>query len=129
MPTEISVWLDGFSLDRVLRPYIAEVMSALPDAVRGDLMNDPAFRLVDYEAGGQFFLVPVGIPSARGAARSVVLKRSLGRRPSAFIRYIIAHELAHAHLRNAGRTVGEDPELAADALAEYWGFPRPRTAP
>ncbi len=125
MPMEISAWLDGFTLDHTLRPHIAEVFTALPEAVRGDLMNDPAFRLVDYETGGQFFLVPVGIPSARGGARSVVLKRSLGRRPSAFIRYIIAHELAHAHLRNAGRSPGEDPELAADALAEHWGFPRP----
>jgi hypothetical protein len=38
---------------------------------------------------------------------------------------VIAHELAHAHLRNQGRFPGDDPEHAADALAAGWGFPRP----
>jgi len=58
--------------------------------------------------------------------RSVVLKRTLRYRPEEFVRYVIAHELAHAHLRNGGRSPGEDPEVAADSLAEAWGFPRPR---
>ena len=54
-----------------------------------------------------------------------MLKRTLrtGRRP--FVRWVIAHELAHAHLRNGGRWPGDDPEHAADALAAGWGFPRP----
>jgi predicted SprT family Zn-dependent metalloprotease len=55
----------------------------------------------------------------------VVLKRTLLFRSVAFTRYIIAHELAHAHLRNRGRTDQEDPEFAADSLAADWGFPRP----
>jgi hypothetical protein len=38
---------------------------------------------------------------------------------------VIAHELAHAHLRNGGRHPEEDPEHAADSLAADWGFPRP----
>ena len=57
---------------------------------------------------------------------AVVLKRTLRRRPVEFVRWVIAHELAHAHLRNAGRWPGDDPERAADALAERWGFPKPR---
>jgi hypothetical protein len=42
-----------------------------------------------------------------------------------FVRWVIAHELAHAHLRNCGRWEGDDPEHAADDLAARWGFPRP----
>ena len=55
----------------------------------------------------------------------VVLKRTLCRRPIEFVRWVIAHELAHAHLRNGGRWAGDDPERAADALAAGWGFPKP----
>jgi hypothetical protein len=69
--------------------------------------------------------VPVKAPTRSGAARSVVLKRTLTRRPAAFARWLIAHEIAHAHLRNGGRWPGDDPEHAADALASTWGFPRP----
>jgi hypothetical protein len=45
------------------------------------------------------------------------------------VRWVIAHELAHAHLRNGGRWLGDDPEHAADALAAGWGFPRPPKMP
>ena len=38
------------------------------------------------------------------------------------MRYVIAHELAHAVLRNGGRWGSDDPEEAADALAAQWGF-------
>jgi hypothetical protein len=71
--------------------------------------------------------VPVRLPRGYSGSggRSVVLKRTLTRRPLPFVRYVIAHELAHAHLRNAGRFPGEDPEHAADALAAEWGFPKP----
>ena len=69
--------------------------------------------------------VLVRMTRAGGAGRSVVLKRTLRRRPEPFVRYVIAHEFAHAYLRNAGRWPGDDPEHAADALAAEWGFPRP----
>ena len=58
--------------------------------------------------------------------RAVVLKRTLCSRHETFVRWVIAHELAHAHLRNAGRWPGDDPERAADALAQRWGFPKPK---
>jgi hypothetical protein len=70
--------------------------------------------------------VPVASPRRNRPARSVVLKRTLRHRPLAFVRWLIAHEVAHAHLRHGGRWPGEDPEHAADALAADWGFPRPR---
>jgi hypothetical protein len=119
-------WLAGFGLDEFLRGHVAGVMGGLPDHVREDFLGDPGFVLFDYEpAVGAMMVVPVGPPRRNAAGRSVVLKRTLRRRPEAFVRYVIAHELAHAHLRNAGRWPGDDPEHAADALAAEWGFPRP----
>jgi hypothetical protein len=119
-------WLRGFQLDDFLRLHVAGVMGGLPAHVRDDFLCDPAFVLFDYEpAIGAMTVVPVGPPRRNAAGRSVVLKRTLRRRPTAFVRYVIAHELAHAHLRNAGRFPGEDPERAADALAAEWGYPRP----
>ncbi len=119
-------WLSRFELDVFLRAHVAGVLKALPPHVREDFVADPSFVLFDYEPGaGVVMHVPVGLPGRRGAGRSVVLKRTLRRRPEPFVRYVIAHELAHAHLRNGGRWPGEDPESAADALAAEWGFPRP----
>jgi hypothetical protein len=101
-------------------------MTALPPAIREDLLSDPAFLLCDYEPTvGTMVCVPLRLSAPRRPARSVVLKRTLRRRPEKFIRWVIAHELAHAHLRNRGRFEGEDPEHAADSLAADWGFPRP----
>lgn len=125
MPHAIHDWLVGFGLDEFLHHEVAGVIGTLPGHVRDDFLGDPAFTLFDYEPGaGAVMHVPVRLP-VRGGSRSVVLKRTLVRRPVAFVRYVIAHELAHAHLRNAGRFPGEDPEHAADALAAEWGFPRP----
>ena len=119
-------WLARFELDAFLYAHVAGVMAGLPGEVRDDLVGDPAFMLCDYEPGpGVVAHIPVGSPGRMRASRSVVLKRTLRRRPASFVRYVIAHELAHAHLRNAGRWPGEDPEHAADALAAQWGYPRP----
>jgi len=129
MPPAIHDWLTGFALDSFLHNEVAGVLGTLPRHVRDDFVGDPAFTLFDYDPRpGTAFHVPVRLPRGAGGAgpsRSVVLKRTLARRPLPFVRYVIAHELAHAHLRNAGRFPGEDPEHAADALAEEWGFPRP----
>ena len=88
-------------------------------------MTDPHFTMCDYEPALGPACVRIGRPGVRRPSRSVVLKRTLRRRPEDFVRWVIAHELAHAHLRNGGRHPGEDPEHAADALAADWGFPRP----
>ncbi len=123
---ELHAWLSGFGLDEFMRSEVAGVMAVLPGHVRDDIVRDPSFTLFDYEPGpGVVMHVPVGVPGRKAASRSVVFKRTLRHRPAAFVRYVIAHELAHAHLRNAGRWPGEDPEHAADALAAEWGFPRP----
>jgi hypothetical protein len=119
-------WLTGFRLDGCLHGHVARVLASMPESVRADLLGDPAFLLSDYEpVTGLAQPVLVRMTGAGGAGRSVVLKRTLRRRPEPFVRYVIAHEFAHAYLRNEGRFPGDDPEHAADALAAEWGFPRP----
>jgi len=131
MRHQVEQWLAGFSLDASLHPHVAAVFVALPVEVRDDVMGDPQFTLTDFEPGhGRSFQVLVGMPTLtspgkQGGSRAVVLKRRMWRRDEPFIRWVIAHELAHAHLHNEGRFPGEDPEVAADALAMMWGFPRP----
>jgi hypothetical protein len=118
-------WLDSFPLEPSLRAHVAVVFTALPADVRTDFVSDPGFTLYDYEPSALPAHIPVRSPRGKGPSRCVVLKRTLRRRPENFIRWVIAHELAHAHLRNGGRHEGEDPEHAADSLAADWGFPRP----
>jgi hypothetical protein len=126
MKDEIELWLKGFELHEQLHDHAAHVLLLLPANVLEDLMGEGGINFYDYEPGnGVVMEVPVKAPTRRAASRSVVLKRTLCRRPAPFVRWIIAHELAHAHLRNGGRWPGDDPELAADALAGEWGFPRP----
>ena len=122
----VARWLSGFRLDAFLHGHVARVLAAMPEPVRADLVGDPAFLLSDYEPVAGLAQPVLVRMTARGrAGRSVVLKRSLRRRPEPFVRYVIAHEFAHAYLRNQGRWPGDDPERAADALAAEWGFPRP----
>jgi hypothetical protein len=120
-------WLDGFALDMSIRDHVLMVLTTLPHHIAADFMDDPAFHLSDYEpTPGRGHQVRVNIPLGRGvASRSIVLKRTLRHREPDFVRWVIAHELAHAHLRNAGRFPGDDPERAADALAAEWGHPKP----
>jgi len=64
-------------------------------------------------------------PAHRDASRAVVLRKRLADCDLDFGLYVIAHELAHAYLRNGGWGEITDCEKAADALAESWGFPKP----
>ncbi|MCE9591872.1 MAG: hypothetical protein K8S99_15275 [Planctomycetes bacterium] len=124
MKTRIEQWVLAFDIHDTLRAHLAEVVLALPDPIRDDLVNDEAFRLCEYEPGFTM-TVPMCLGVSQRTGRAVALRRSLRHRHADFIRYVIAHELAHVHLRNEGRHPGEDPEFAADALAALWGFPRP----
>jgi hypothetical protein len=115
-----------FGLHSQLHKHAAHVLQSLPDDVRQDLMGEAGVVFYDYDPGpGVVMNVPVKPPGRGGASRSIVLKRTLTGRPVNFVQWLIAHELAHAHLRNGGRWPGDDPELAADSLALEWGFPRP----
>lgn len=112
----------------VLRRRARRVLAALPERVRTDLLGDANFSLIELGAGPADSPIelhgPVGL---NRPGRTVVLRSGRLVRASADAAcYIIAHELAHAWLCNGGRWAGEDPEAAADALAEQWGFAKPR---
>ena len=95
----IEQWLAPFELELSLPPHVLAVFLALPDSVRDDLIGDPSVKLCDFEPGPTSVAhIPMSLPG-----RSVVLKRNLRRRSIGFVRYVIAHELAHSHLRNRGR--------------------------
>jgi hypothetical protein len=119
-------WLSSFALDACICAHLAAVVERLPEEVRSDLMEDPAFTICDFEPGpGVVFQVPMRFTGRGRPGRSIVLKRTIKRRSIPFARWVIAHELAHAYLRHGGRFPNEDPELAADSLAAEWGFPKP----
>lgn len=102
------------------------VMGQLPGAVVGEFLNDTSFRLaLDNLVPGQGRSVWIACPAPGNGSRCVVLKPRLAECEAQFAYYIIAHELAHAHLRNGGWCDIDDPEMAADALAAHWGFRRP----
>jgi hypothetical protein len=122
----ISQWLSAFPLDGWIRDHVAAIFEKLPEEVRADLMDDPAFVIYDFDPGPHVIMqVPVRFSGGGNPGRSIVIKRNIKQRTVSFARWLIAHELAHAYLRHGGRWPQEDPEQAADALAESWGFPKP----
>lgn len=131
----IAPLLKAFALDDQLRAQLATVLNALPNEVLNDFLEAPQLqitaierhkRLLGKKRPPQTFL---SLPGADGrGSRSVALKRKLESCDRSFCLYVIAHELAHAHLHNGRWGEITDREDAADALAEAWGFPRPSLA-
>ena len=112
-----------------LAARVLAVLNSLPETVQSDFLGDTRFRveLDNFEAGKGWSLF-MDLPSPTGeASRCVVLKKRLDECNEAFAHYVIAHEFAHAYLRNGGWNEIADPEDAADALAATWGFSRPAT--
>lgn len=110
---------------------VLHVLQALPKLVQVDFVSDDRFRvtLEDFVPGRgwrMFIDLPV---NGQATSRCVVLRTKLAAAEESFSLYIIAHEFAHAFLRNGGWKSITDPEQAADALAAEWGFPRPLTLP
>jgi len=126
----LSSFVDRFIQHPLLRGRILAVLRNLPAEVLQDLLDDPRFTMVVYDpAAGpqtQFHIARPGRGDA--GSRMIAWKISLAQAPLDFANYVIAHEFAHAHLRNRGRTDDEDPEDAADALAAAWGYDKPLSA-
>ncbi len=120
--------LAPFAEHSQLRQHVAQVLHALPREVQDDFLSDATFRvtLEDYtpQLGWRMFMACPS-PEQR-VTRCVVLRGRLEHADSLFALYIIAHEFAHAYLRNGGWGEITDIEEAADALAASWGFTRPR---
>ncbi|MEE3367730.1 MAG: hypothetical protein VX346_00160 [Planctomycetota bacterium] len=107
---------------------VVHVLSCLPSPVRVDLLDDPCFHMeLDTYRQGHGRQVWMAGPLAEDwkGSRTVVLKHRLADCAADFAHYVIAHELAHAHLWNGGWGEITDREEAADALAASWGFPQP----
>lgn len=110
-----------------LQQRVLSVLQSLPEDVQRDFLDDPRFGVAidNFEPGkGWTLFMPTPGPPGQGSRR-VVLKPKLDGAPEAFAKYIIAHEFAHAFLRNGGWGEITDVEEAADALAASWGFHRP----
>jgi hypothetical protein len=110
-----------------LRRRIAHVLDRLPHEVQQDFLTDATFciTLEDYtpESGWRMFMA---CPTTKlEVTRCVVLRSRLEQATEDFANYVIAHEFAHAFLRNGGWGEITDIEQAADALAASWGFERP----
>jgi len=124
---EFAEYLEPFSEYPVLKQRILSVLKALPTDVQRDFLDDPRFgvTLYNYEPGkGWSLWMPTPGPPGEGSRR-VVLKPKLDTTTEKFAKYVIAHEFAHAFLRNGGWGTITDIEEAADALAASWGFHRP----
>lgn len=115
--------LESFVEHEPLGQRVMKVLAALPHEVQQDFISDPRFRISKLAREHSTLLA---LPASDGgASRCVVLKQRLADCSEPFGLYVIAHELAHAYLRNGAWGEILDPEEAADALAQQWGFPRP----
>lgn len=123
-------FVNRFVADPVLNQRIVAVLLALPGEVLRDLVQDERFRMAVYDVNdpvnSYLHMAPPGVGDS--GSRMIAWKSSLSRAPRDFANYVIAHEFAHAYLRNRGRTAEEDPEDAADALAHSWGYDKPESA-
>jgi len=110
-----------------LRERVQAVLHQLPHNVQRDFLDDARFRMtLESYVPGEGWSHWMAVPGPIGfESRCVVLRRRLATCSPAFAYYVIAHELAHAFLRNGGWGEITDIEEAADALAASWGFRRP----
>ena len=113
-----------------LRLRVQSVLQCLPEHVQTDFLEDPRFRVtIDNYVPGQGWTLWMATPGPPGCgSRCVVLRLKLGHCAEPFSHYVIAHEFAHAFLRNGPWGEITDIEQAADALAASWGFPRPASS-
>ncbi len=123
-----AAYLAPFAEHPRLQRRVIYVLERLPAEVQQDFLNDHRFQVTidNYKPGvGWSFLMPP--PGHTGdTSRCVVLRLKLADAPEPFAWYVIAHEFAHAYLRNGGWGEITDIEEAADAMAASWGFERPQ---
>lgn len=122
-----TVYVEPFAEHPVLQQRVLVVLESLPPEVQRDFLDDDRFgvEIDNYQPGvGWTLFMPTPGPPGQGSRR-VVLRPKLNHASEAFALYVIAHEFAHAFLRNGGWGEITDIEEAADALAASWGYHRP----
>src|SRR5438552_8455224 len=98
---DLRVYIDRTIGPGALAARVLAVMERLPEAVFAGFLSDPLFRLaLDDLVPRQGRTVWMACPTRADGSRSVILKPLLADCDEEFAHYIIAHELAHAHLRN-----------------------------
>ena len=118
--------LDAFVEGDPLRQRLVMVLESLPPQVLHDFLEAPRLRITKLGPNRDSEMTLLALPAADGrGSRCVVLKQRLAECSESFGLYVIAHELAHAHLHNGPWGDITDREEAADALAASWGFHRP----
>ncbi|GAB5402892.1 MAG: hypothetical protein Aurels2KO_11230 [Aureliella sp.] len=106
---------------------LVEILRGLPEDVQADFLSDATFRIEpERVTEGQRTTMFMACPIGRNVSRCVILRAKLENARDEFSNYVIAHELAHAFLRNGGWREYTDREEAADALAGHWGYPKPK---
>ena len=126
-----SAYLEAFEQHEPLRQRVLYVLDTLPKEGQQDFLSDPRFTVsLDNYVPGEGSRVFIAAPGRTGeSSRSVVLKPRLSECAEAFAHYVIAHEFAHAYLRNGPWGDIPNTEDAANALAASWGFPVPDKLP
>lgn len=126
-----SVYLQAFEQCKPLKQRILHVLDRLPKEVQQDFLGDTRFTVsLDNYVQGEGSTVFMAAPGSTGvSSRSVVLKPRLSECDEAFAHYVIAHEFAHAYLRNGPWGDISNTEDAANALAASWRFPLPDKLP
>lgn len=122
-----SAYLQSFEQCQPLGQRVVCVLSALPSEVQQDFLTDACFTVMldNYVLGEGSSVFMALTKNSDVSSRTVVLRPRLSDCDEAFAHYVIAHEFAHAYLRNGPWGNIADPEEAADALAASWGYPRP----
>lgn len=126
-PQIFSAYLAEFAEFEPLQTRVLNVLNSLPEHVQRDFLDDPRFRVtLEKFVPGKGWSLWMASPGQIGCgSRCVVLRPNLAWRSEAFAHYVIAHEFAHAFLRNGSWGDISDVEESADALAASWGFVRP----
>lgn len=122
-----AAYLHAFTDHPPLAERVFHVLESLPNEVQRDFLDDPRFRMAleTHIPGVGWSVMLPSLGPLGSDSRCVVLRAKLATCSLAFAHYVIAHELAHAYLRNGPWGTITDHEAAADALAAHWGFARP----
>ncbi len=124
--THFTTLMSDFAALESLKERVLSVLVSLPEAVQVDFARDETFAItVERVTRSRSTLHFMACPQGRSVSRCVILRKKLNDAPEAFAKYVIAHEFAHAFLRNGGWGEIADREEAADALAASWGYVRP----
>jgi hypothetical protein len=122
-------YLEPFRQYPVLQERVSYVLERLPVIVQQDFLSDDRFEVTvdNYQPGVGWSLFMAAPGVGKNGSRCVVLRLKLADATEPFALYVIAHEFAHAYLRNGGWNEITDIEEAADALAASWGFRQPES--